>query len=71
MKAIVKVKTENGTAYQEEFNSIKEAIDYAKESLKVGFNSQLFKNAKRKEIYVNVKKTGVCKFAVFTQKLKL
>jgi hypothetical protein len=68
MKAIVKVKTENGTAYQEEFKSIKEAIDYAKESLKVGFNSQLFEKAKRKEIYVNVKKTGACKFVKYLHK---
>lgn len=65
MKAIVKVKNENGLAYESEYNSIKDAIDYAKESLKVGFNSPLFENSKRKDIYVNVKSTGVNRFYKF------
>jgi hypothetical protein len=68
MKAIVNVKSENGLTYQSEFNSIKQAIDYAKESLKVGFNSPLFENAKRKEIYVNVKSNGACKFSKYLHK---
>ncbi len=63
MKAIVTVKNENGIVYQSEFKSIARAVDFAKESIKVGFHSPVFENAKRKEIFVNA--NGFNKFYKF------
>lgn len=62
MKAIVNVKNENGFVYQSEFNTIAAAIDYAKHTIQQAFNTPLFSEFKRKEVYVNVKSTGACKF---------